>query len=382
MLLPPPPPNNANNDTIDRSNPNAVPVNNKENVDKNTGKLVQNGKSGEEKKGDDDVKVIVIEPLEEHDAMFLAERFELAGFVHFGHFLAFFNDTHRRFLKHKKRFSTLPNEIVGVSPFRYSQEWNALKASSILRQSKDNIRMSQSMEKKPPLPKPKSFTAPKKVEEKKPEPPKKVEVPPEPKKEEEKKEEQEPPKKAEEKKEPEPKPEEKKQVPPPTPPPPKAAPVVESSGCFGCGGKAKPKSLPPPTPVADAKDTPRRDNSQKKLSLDDTPMTDFDAKPAEGKNNDTDDDLAIKQDHGFSTPRGAKKKPLPRFDSSDSDSGMLPHREGLGKGRNDETPQDNAAAKNKGSRFRRRAERDFDQERPMAAEDIQDMEEDAMLMRK
>lgn len=340
---------------------------------------------------------LLVETLDKEDIAFLAERFELAGAIHYGYFLEFFDSTFKRFIKYKRKFKIVPDEASGISPFVYSSEWNALKASSILRKSKDHIRMSRSIDKKPiDTPIPKVFTAPKqlpppKTEEKPKEvivvesPPEKpvesiIESPPlkpEPPKAEEKTEEKDKSEETKPEKKEESKVEESKEVPPSTPGPEpiKTAPVVTQSGCFCCSlGKPEPKKQDVP-PIAESKAgvTPpakplRETPLHKQVTIDvDTPPEKESKDIADSK-----EDLPpIKRSESprpFRVPKG--------FDSdstSSDDGGMLPNREGLGHGRNDDTPI--IQPKPKGSRFRRREEQDFAREKRIE-EDPEEMEED------
>ncbi len=84
---------------------------------------------------------IEIEPLERADVELITERFELDGSVHYGHFLAYFTSIHERSVSRKtKDFVSLPDSMIGVSPFRYSTDWAILRTSTTFpRMSSANI---------------------------------------------------------------------------------------------------------------------------------------------------------------------------------------------------------------------------------------------------
>jgi hypothetical protein len=324
-------------------------------------------------------KLPQVEPLDETDITFLTERFELGGFIHYMTFMQYFDDLYLRWLKYGKKFIHLSHEMIGVSPFRWTSEWSALKQQNVLRQSLPNKKALTDGNNE------KVFTAPKKVastttappataEAKKEDPPaEKKDATKEPvKKAEEKKEEKEADKKVDGKEKEKPKP--KEDIP--------TAPVVKSSGCFGCGGgggkKEVHKPLPAPTPAtppadakADSKADEKKDSGDAKppaISIDTTP--DESKTKDEGKHDesiltpeDDDEKLVLKKDTEFHTPKAAKRKPVPKLridDGDDSSSTGIPERDGLGHA----DKMDSTISKaGKNSRFRRRADRDFDQEK-------------------
>jgi hypothetical protein len=322
-------------------------------------------------------KVLCVEPLDNDDIEFLTERFELAGFIHYGHFLDYFENTYIRFIRYQKQFKYLPEETSHLSPFTYSSEWNALKASSILLNNKDQIRSSRKSVDRS-LVEPKSFTAPKSLPPSKPPRPTST---PTPIVDAEPKQEVPPPKEItkevvvdEKKSEP---PEDKKPSPPPptpAPEPSKSAPVVEQSSCFLCSlGARQPTPTSQPkdllSPIADAKSSKDETPAHKRVTID-TP----DAKKVVRL--DSDDHGAkfdlppIKRSNsppGFHVPRGFDA------DSTSSEEAHLHHREGLGKSNIDDTPV--MESKTKGSRFRRRDGKDFNNEKTVQ-EEAEELEED------
>ena len=179
--------------------------------------------------------------------------------------------------------------------------------------------------------------------------------------------------KAEPKAEPPAAPAEAKPAPAPTPTSP---PVVESSGCFLCSGSKKP-------PVAENKPLPAPPAEEKKPDSD----AKSEGKESESKTNDSkelaidtklDDDssLSLKHDDSFETPKNITRKPVPRFENNNN-GGML-DRDGLGHGDDREKRAVKAGGAGGGSRFRRRAEKDFDQEKT----EVEDNSEIDILARK
>lgn len=78
----------------------------------------------------------VIEPLNAVDVDLLSERFELGGFVHYGHFLAYFSELHSALSLTTRKHLHLPAPAATAtaSPFLVSSEWENLRASALLRQ--------------------------------------------------------------------------------------------------------------------------------------------------------------------------------------------------------------------------------------------------------
>ena len=332
-----------------------------------------------------------IHPLDEEDIQFLVDRFEISGFVHYRYFLRFFNDLYDRWMKYSKKFIHLPDDWMDVTPFRLSSEWNALKQTSSLRQSyqQTHDRSAQSIQRSKDrlsqtTPPPstgaqnKAFTAPKKVPStqnvpaetsKKPLEPKEkpAEEKKDPKVEENEKlkaEEKEPEKDSKdnkEGKESDAKPEEKK-----------AAPVVDPpKGLLCCGAAAaKPSPNQPIDLSADKKDGDAKGAGKKSdKDLDDSNHGKRDLKIetddlAEGKGED--DSLKLKRNESFDTPKNIKRKPVPKFDRYEGggNHGTI-EREGLGHG--DAEPE--IKDRTRKGRFRRRADRDFDQEKPELDDD-------------
>ena len=102
-----------------------------------------------------------IQPLTKDDVDLVAERFEIGGRVHFGHFLQFFgelgtaasmvggplsprptnggaNNTGNSSRSIGKSGSTRPVVPLGASPFRVSSEWNKLKTSASFTAATDD----------------------------------------------------------------------------------------------------------------------------------------------------------------------------------------------------------------------------------------------------
>ena len=88
-----------------------------------------------------------VEPLDSDDIDMLAERFEVGGLVHWGHFIQFFKETyatirrHNGQGKHQLRLPATISAAQAASPFRISSEWTHLKANSLLRQSSTSSGM-------------------------------------------------------------------------------------------------------------------------------------------------------------------------------------------------------------------------------------------------
>ncbi len=80
----PPPPSNLNNPNINKNNNSAA-----------------NSIS----------KATAVDPLDEEDIFFLIDRFELSGYIHYRHFMDFFNKTHQRWLQFTKKYSPLKPEL-------------------------------------------------------------------------------------------------------------------------------------------------------------------------------------------------------------------------------------------------------------------------------
>ncbi len=78
----------------------------------------------------------VIEPLNAVDVDLLSERFELGGFVHYGHFLAYFSELHSALSLTTRKHLHLPApaSTATASPFLVSSEWENLRSSALLRQ--------------------------------------------------------------------------------------------------------------------------------------------------------------------------------------------------------------------------------------------------------
>jgi len=307
-------------------------------------------------------------PLDSEDIQFLIDRFEISGFIHYLHFMQFFNDLYDRWMKYAKKFTHIPDDWMDVTPFRLSTEWNTLKQTSVLQQSyqQSQEKSKQSIDKsKDRLSTSKSFTAPKKLP---PSTEKKVEDP-KAKEDENKKPEDKDKSKPEEKKDDKDKEKKEEEK--------KTAPVVEQSGCFGCGGnKAKP--LNPPSDADEKnKDKNKKDDKGKKSNKDDEDNDDKGKKKglkietdsiADGKTEGSDDGLQLKRDDSFDTPKNLARKPAPKFDRFDSGHGNMIEREGLGNGDTEPEIKD----RTRRGRFRRRADRDFDQEKPEMDDDVED----------
>lgn len=339
--------------------------------------LTKSKNDNDEKEQPEKPPVPTIDPLDNEDIQFLIDRFEISGYIHYGHFIEFFQELYQRYQNYSKKFISIPDDLVSSNPFRLSTEWNALKQSSILRQSYQEMheKSEQSILKnKDRLSKSKgSFTAPKKLPSD-----------PAPKKPVEKKEEEEKDSVEEEKEKEEPKktkePEKKKEEPPAKPkeeekkPEDKpTAPVVKQSSCFLCGGGAA-KKPNQPIDIADEKKIPPKKDEKKSKKGDDDDDDENRKKDlkietdslADSKN---DDSLVLKRDDSFDTPKNIKKRGVPKFDAlENTNNNLLPDRDGLGHGDMGEKRKV-VVGGGGGSRFRRRADRDFDQEKPELDED-------------
>jgi hypothetical protein len=375
---------------------------------------VSGGRTPAGNKKEEEKPITKVEPLDDEDIVFLVDRFEISGFIHYGNFMEFFNDLYLRWNKYSKKYHYVSDEMVGISPFRLSSEWKQLKQSSILRQSyeqsveKSEASISRNKDKlvrasKEGLP-PKGFTAPKKV-------PSQSTLSSEPSKKEEKPkvvEEEEKSNAVEEEKEKKEKEVEKDQKKTDVS---VAAPPSGLSKLFGCFGGSKAKPLNEPTDFADDKttsDSPDKPGNKgskggdkdsdeadekkgKRLALDTDAL-------ADGKHDD--DSISLKRDESFDTPKNIKRKPVPKFDRYDNNKNTsgLPDRDGLGRddehererrkvvisNEKQQQPQQQAAAGGKGGRFRRRADRNFDQEKPELDddEDSNDMEINTRAVKK
>jgi hypothetical protein len=97
-----------------------------------------------------------LKPLETSEIDILAERFEIGGRVHFGHFLQFFREmshpTSNRPMSYKavdgsvQTRSSRPKPSVGISPFRMSSEWAALKADAVKEKEMEMSRKEKEYE--------------------------------------------------------------------------------------------------------------------------------------------------------------------------------------------------------------------------------------------
>ena len=97
-----------------------------------------------------------LKPLETSEIDILAERFEIGGRVHFGHFLQFFREmsqsTSSRPMSYKavdgsvQTRSSRPKPNVGISPFRMSSEWAALKADAVKEKEMEMSRRDKEYE--------------------------------------------------------------------------------------------------------------------------------------------------------------------------------------------------------------------------------------------
>ena len=97
-----------------------------------------------------------LKPLDESEIDILAERFEIGGRVHFGHFLQFFREmshpANNKNMSYKavdgsvQTRSSRPKPSVGISPFRMSSEWAALKAEAVKEKESEMIRSRKERE--------------------------------------------------------------------------------------------------------------------------------------------------------------------------------------------------------------------------------------------
>jgi hypothetical protein len=314
----------------------------------------------------------VVFPLDEEDIQFLIDRFEISDYVHYGHFVQLFNDTFDRWQRYSKKYVSIPDDLISSNPFRLNSEWNSLKQSSILRKSyQDTIERSEASIKKSN----KSFNAPKKVPEKKIE-----------EKKPEQKEEKEPEDPKNKIPETVAEPKKKEEIEKELTDQKKTAPVVEQSGCFGCGGGGAKKTQNQPLEIADAKKPAEEKKGDKDRDRDNDLKIETDS-IADGKE---DDSIKLKRDESFETPKNIKRRPAPKFDALDEDDnrnkGKLPDRDVLGNADMGEKRKvviaSNAQSSGRGGRFRRRADRDFDQEKPELDDDSDDMDiSDANIVR-
>ena len=100
-----------------------------------------------------------VQPLTLEDVDMLSERFEIGGRIHYGHFLQYFREIAAPTLKSGKGTgrsytaadgslqvpSGRPIPTVGISPFRMSSEWAALKAEAVRNYSEEREQYSNEM---------------------------------------------------------------------------------------------------------------------------------------------------------------------------------------------------------------------------------------------
>lgn len=233
-------------------------------------------------------KLIHIQPINMDEATFIAERFELGGFVHYGHFIQYFNEASLATVARKRNALAVPPSTVSASPFYRSSEWRNLKQTA-------TAPVLPPIQESPSPPPPKIETkrehtastdaAPKLADK--------------------------PPAENQEKKSKEPieekLPEPKEEAPPPTGPE-----VVGGGGC--CGGSKKPPTSPPgPSPAL-----PMDDHSKK-------PEPQLDV--IDDKKDDKGSPPRVKEDKQFDTP--PKAKPVFDFKSTGHQEEFNFERDGL-----------------------------------------------------
>ena len=94
-----------------------------------------------------------LQPLQQDEVEMLAERFEIGGRVHYGHFLHIFREMKELGQKNNRKaksYKAIDGSVqmqsarsrpsVGISPFRMSSEWAALKAEAVKGNEMDKRR--------------------------------------------------------------------------------------------------------------------------------------------------------------------------------------------------------------------------------------------------
>eukprot|EP01039_Chlorochromonas_danica_P003951 gene3952-4323_t len=307
-------------------------------------KPVTTSSSGENPaKQDIDTTPIQVDPLDHSDIDLLTERFELNGLVHYGHFLAFFEELYGRLATTRKShsFQHLPTHLLGTSPFRQSVDWVAIRQES-MRRSLDTSKTFKAPRQveAPPTAKPAGQVPviapnpnPKAAEKTTPEENKNDAKPHQGNTKDEK---------------------ESKDVPPPPP-------QRNLLSYFMCGTGSQSKPTTAPQPLAQAKDSDSADKDQNKADKQN------DDRSAEEKPQDrnrsfsvdsqgSESSLTIKKDYEFTTPKiktKSRRVQLPPDDNSAQDVLQL-RREGLGNADKPRPTAQASGAASAGSRFRRR----------------------------
>lgn len=264
----------------------------------------------------------VIEPLNDVDVDLLSERFELGGYVHYGHFLAYFSELHSALSLTKRKHVTLPPPASNTaSPFLVSSEWENLRSSALLKQyahAPPPVPETPSSPTSPKVPEAPPAAEPKPLTLKKPEDTKKNGR-------------------------------DAADYSPKELPPPKGVEVVDPPSGFACCGvgRAKPAaSAPEPLPPADAK-TAWVDPDEDKGGA---------VVPAENKDtvfdSDSEESTGPKPDPGFNTPKDRTQSKKLSFqprrvtrDESQDEADV--ERSGLGKkDRLEPAPERNASRRN------------------------------------